>query len=404
MHTRTLLSSELWVPLASVIAGLGAFGFIAISSRSLGLDDYVPIGQLWSIWALAFAVVSFTSQQTVVRGHVIRREVPRSFVTGDELLPLVLLSIPLAVVVFVWNEQIFRSGSYWWPFLAMAMPFGTLLSGTTRGLWAASGRLAGLSFVIAGENVIRVLGAAVLAATGAPAPWFAAAIVAGFAIGFFRPSSSSGTRRWPSPPAEPGLAAATAATSLMAHASQVGAPVLLALHGADAREVSALFAVLAIYRAPYQLALGLVPRIAAMQVLAFAEGQQLRQAVRLRGLAGLALVAMLGGFGAAILGELVVSPLFGAAGILSDIDHLLGAVLVILGIGNLGLTVLRVATGRGLPLLVRRGTAALVGVVLLAAISHDITTVLLALVVMEGSASLTLSLGADNEWQASPTT
>ena len=75
MHTRTLLSSELWVPLASVIAGLGAFGFIAISSRSLGLDDYVPIGQLWSIWALAFAVVSFTSQQTVVRGHVIRREV-----------------------------------------------------------------------------------------------------------------------------------------------------------------------------------------------------------------------------------------------------------------------------------------------------------------------------------------
>ena len=102
---------------------------------------------------LAFAVVSFTSQQTVVRGHVIRREVPRSFVTGDELLPLVLLSIPLAVVVFVWNEQIFRSGSYWWPFLAMAMPFGTLLSGTTRGLWAASGRLAGLSFVIAGENV-----------------------------------------------------------------------------------------------------------------------------------------------------------------------------------------------------------------------------------------------------------
>jgi len=141
-----------------------------------------------------------------------------------------------------------------------------------------------------------------------------------------------------------------------------------------------------------------------MQVLAFAEGQQLRQAVRLRGLAGLALVAMLGGFGAAILGELVVSPLFGAAGILSDIDHLLGAVLVILGIGNLGLTVLRVATGRGLPLLVRRGTAALVGVVLLAAISHDITTVLLALVVMEGSASLTLSLGADNEWQASPTT
>lgn len=379
---------------------MAAFGFIAVSSRDLGLDDYVPIGQLWSIWAVSFAVISFTSQQTVVRSQLIRRaDASGPVVTADELLPLLLLIVPLAVAVIGWREELFRSASPWWPALALVMPMGTLLTGTTRGSWAATGRVGGLAFVIAAENSVRLVAAVILRLMGASAPWYAAAIVLGFAVGFVRPPRIRVSPWRLAPLVEPELAVTTAGVGLIAHGAQVGAPLVLALRGAPAHEVSALFAILAVYRAPYQLVLGLVPRVAAVRAAALADGGEVDPPPRVRLLGLLALVSLAGGGCAALIGEVVVAPLFDAENILSGVDHALGAMLVVLGIAALGLTVLRVSTGHSRPLALRWVVAGGVGVSMLATSGDHLTGVLLALVVMEIVAVLSLAEGKRAEWE-----
>jgi hypothetical protein len=116
----------------------------------------------------------------------------------------------------------------------MAVAAGAGLLGAVRGLLVGSGRYRAAAVVIGGETVVRlVVGAALLMAGGGPL-LLAAALATSAAVALL----------WPGILRVPG-------------------PRLVSAMGGSETEVTALFAALALFRAPYLVALGLTVRATA---------------------------------------------------------------------------------------------------------------------------------------------
>jgi hypothetical protein len=111
--------------------------------------------------------------------------------------------------------------------------------------------------------------------------------------------------------------------------------------------VSALFIALAVYRAPYQLVLGALPAITRRfaQDLPGMDQSRIATASRRAGL-WLLVMSLLAAASGWALGELVITPIFAAGGILEPIDHALAAALTILATGALLSSVALLALGR----------------------------------------------------------
>ena len=146
-----------------------------------------------------------------------------------------------------------------------------------------------------------------------------------------------------------------------------GGPVVLVLAGGTASEVTALFAGLALFRAPYTLALGLVATLTGwLTRLVVAERREELRRVR----RGLVLLTVVGAAGAALVGALagpwLLQLVFGGDVSLSASLTLLLAVASTVAMANLVATLVVLAHGRALAL-VRWWVVALVpGAVLFA--------------------------------------
>ncbi len=140
---------------------------------------------------------------------------------------------------------------------------------------------------------------------------------------------------------------ASAAAQLISQVVLTGGPVLLALSGGSPREVTAMFAALALFRAPYMLALGAAPQLTARVTRRSVAGRygELRALVRGVLVATAVAVALAGVLGAAV-GPALLRLFFGDTVDVSAVDAALLAMGCTLAVSNLVLMVVAMARDR----------------------------------------------------------
>ena len=320
--TNTRRHNDLVVPGAAIATGvLGALTLI-LAQRQLDLVAFAPLAQLWTIWAVLAAGLTFSFQQWAAIHDVGRRSLLPG-ASGQRLLWSVLgLGVALLVVTSVARQTVFQSDSMVWPLAASTLPIGTALNGVRRGQLARHTRPLGLAAVIAGENAIRLAVTVGLIIVDAEAEWFALALLAGFAV-VLGPTGGKATRISSGGGDGFGTLGAAATAGFLAYAFMFGSPILLAVAGGDAEQVSALFLVLTGVRMPFVVLQAVVPQL-AVKLAAAADPATAIASVRRR-----VVVVWVGGVAVAstlgyLFGDLIIGGVFGIRG---DVEPMVYAML-----------------------------------------------------------------------------
>ena len=327
---------------AAALAGLQAVVVLVVSKSALPDDDFTPVAQLWAMWAVVAASLNFGCQQwAAVRPAGVAMLAEAS---GRRLaVALLAVAVTVAAVSFPVRGVLFGDGSPWWPAFAGLLPIGTALIGLTRGELARLGEHGRLVTVMAVENTVRLVATLFLAAVGASAPWYGAALLLGFGTAILR---RPGIRHPARVDLRPLVVASTA--GLSSHALLFGAPILLALSGGSDEDVVALFVVLAAVRAPFVLLQGLIPRIAVRFGAAPERLVASTRTIVAVGLAAASLAAVLG----ALLGDPVVGTIFAVRGEIPHVVYALLGAAACLGVTVTVVTVRLVAASVVRPLVV----------------------------------------------------
>jgi len=361
MKTRLRDTSALAV--GAALSGVLAYVFFALVTNTLGSVRAAPVSVLWAYWSFAGAALTFPLQ------HWISRSVPAH--GGErairEALPGVLLvSLGVAVLAgaaaWLARDLLFHSGRTWFPVLVGAVTLGSAVMGIVRGVLTARRRFAAVASGLVAENAVRCVGAAALMAAGVRDPVaFGLCLLAGYATVLAWPSAFRLERNG-APRDESALTflGGAAGGQLIGQAVLTGGPVVLALAGGSARDITALFAGLALFRAPYTLALGLVSQLTGRFTWLVV---QRRDHVLRRIRWWLVRLTVAGSAGAALVGGLVGPPLLRL--VFGEDVTLPSRLTVVLAIGstvamaNLVVTLVVLAHGRT-PALIRAWALALV--------------------------------------------
>lgn len=302
--------------LGSAISGLLAYAVFALTTRALGPDEAAPVSVLWSYWSFAGAAFAFPLQHWIAKSvtahgeDVVRRALPRV------ASALAATSLLLGLLAWLARAQLFRSNDLWFPGLVVLITLGSALIGVARGGLSASRHFVRLGWSLAAENAVRcvAVGGLILAGVDSPVA-YGLCLVVGHLVAFLWPGSLHFSRH----PSQATTTAApfaflTAAASaqLLGQVVLTGGPVVLALAGGTPGEVTALFAVLALFRAPYILGLGVVSQLTGMVTKLIIEGKE-QTLHRLRNLlvGGTAVSAVLAGAAGALLGPSLLKVIFG---------------------------------------------------------------------------------------------
>jgi O-antigen/teichoic acid export membrane protein len=251
----------------SAVSGVLAYVFFALVTRALGASGAAPVSVLWSGWSLTGAALTFPLQHWLVRtvtaaagqeGGVLRA-LPR-------VLALVAALAVLVTVAAWWGRSLlFHRDGLAFPVLVGALVVGSAVTGVLRGVLTARGRLAAVGIALVAENAVRcVLALFLMLAGSSDAFWFGLALVLGQVVALcwagalrLQPGGGGDT------PWLPFLFGAGGG-QLVGQVVLTSGPVVLALIGGSAAEVTGLFAALALLRLPYTLALGAVSPLTAV--------------------------------------------------------------------------------------------------------------------------------------------
>jgi O-antigen/teichoic acid export membrane protein len=147
--------------------------------------------------------------------------------------------------------------------------------GVVRGGLSARHQFGGLALALVAENGLRCVLAGVLIAAGVTAPLgYGLCLAAGPLVGFLWPSAVRFARDQGTPAAESALRFLGGASGgqLVGQAVLTGGPVVLALVGGTAAQVTSLFAALALFRAPYTVAIALVAKLTGFLTMVYIRG------------------------------------------------------------------------------------------------------------------------------------
>ena len=357
----------------SGISGLLAYVVFAVSTRALGADAAAPVSVLWTYWGFAGAAFTFPLQHWIARtvtAHgdgAVRQALP--LVSGV----IVVSSVVVGGLCWLGRSPLFHVDGLAWPALAAGLTLGSGLIGVVRGRLNASRRFVSIGLSLIAENGLRCVAVGALFLAGVTNPVaYGLGLVAGHLVSIW----------W-----LPSVRFGRSATSLAQHApltflsgaglaqllGQIvltGSPVVLALAGGSPSHVTALFTTLALFRAPYILALGLVSQLTSMITAMVVAGE----AAALRRLrAAVLLVTAVAIVGAAVVGEWLGPPIlrliFGTS-VRFDATHCaIGAVACTLAVANLVVMIGVLAHDRPTTVAVGWVGAVAVGAVVFAALS-----------------------------------
>ena len=335
---------------AAISTGALGVATLMLAQRHLELAAFAPLAQLWTIWAVLAAGLTFSFQQWAAVHNVGRRSLLPGGSSTRILGGLLLMGLSILVVTTVFRETFFGSPAMVWPVSAAVLPIGTGFNGVRRGQLARHRQRRGLAAVIAGENGIRLLVTLALVQIDAGPEWFAAALLAGFLVVL---GPTGGTSAVTDGPERPGVSTlgAAAMAGFLAHAFMFGSPLLLALAGGEPTEVAALFLVLTGVRLPFLALQAIVPQLAVSLAAASDRGVAIAQVRR-----SVLLVAVVGTagavFGGLLLGDVIIGSIFDIRGVVADTTYGLLAGASVLAACALIATVALVVEGRSARIMV----------------------------------------------------
>ena len=334
----------------SLVSGLLAYVFFALVTRTLGAGPAAPVAVLWAWWSFSGAAITFPVQHWISRTAAtaageaaVRRGLPRvaAAVTG--------LSVAAGAVAWLARERLFGPDGGWFPLLVVGIGLGSGVVGLVRGMLSGRHRFVAVGTCLVVENGLRCLVTAALVLRGSDNPTaYGVALVVGAAAALLWPSAlvprRTGTGGLGSPLT---FVSGASAGQLLAQVTLTGGPVLLAAVGGAPAQVTALFAALALFRAPYTFALGLVAALTGRLTRMVEAGQHdaLRR-VREALVVATLVTAGLGGLGGAWLGPEVMELVFGDGVTLDRGNTALVAVGSVFALATLVLTVGLLARGR----------------------------------------------------------
>ncbi|GEM_PF-2129053 len=246
---------------ASVVTGVLGAATIYLSEAHLGLEEFAPLAQLWTLWALCASSITFSVQHWLIRAVVDgsdHRVVSRT-------LAFVIVPMAGAAVVAGWllADQWF-AGHRGFGLLFGLLVLGTAFNGYGRGLVAAAGAPRQLAGLLIGENLIRLVLLVPLAVVGAAPFWYGIAMTAGFLVNLAALQARPRERATNTSAVQgaPTALLVAGAVGLISYATMFGGPLLLGPAGVAPSEISAMFLVITIARVPFIVVLGLLPSIA----------------------------------------------------------------------------------------------------------------------------------------------
>ncbi len=382
--------------IGSVVNGLAAYVFVILGTRALGAEGFAPVAVLWGFWAFAGASLGFPIQHWAIRQMEIDGGSEGVAAARRRLLVLAAaVSIGLGLVAFLLRDRLFGSSDLFWPIAVMVLALGTAYLGLVRGLLAGRGRFAAAATVIGGENIVRVVAAILAITLWNDARGFAVALLLGPLIGLiWREPVQLMRRPGPSPPPIT-LIGAAGVGLLISQLILHGGPAVLAAIGGSEGEVTVLFAALALFRAPYLIALGLTVRGTGPMtrlVLERAYGKVARLSAATVGAA--LLLAVAAAAIAAGIGPALIEAVFGPG---TRPEPWVAAAIAagsVLALGGLLQVITLIATARQPTLVISWASALLAAaLVLISGPSDALTRVVIAFVTAELVASLLMATG-----------
>lgn len=368
MHGKLRDSTALAV--GSAVSGVLAYVFFAVTTRALGADA-APVSVLWTYWTFAAAALTFPLQHWIIRAVTAQG--------GESGLTRALTQVIVAVLVLsaaaggaAWwaREALFARDDVGFPVLVALVTAGSAFVGIIRGVLSSRRLFVAVAAALVAENAVRVAAAAALVAFGVRASfaygltlalgqlallcWPSALKVAARTAGTEKDSAAGasryeaqGDRAVSALSSWAAFLGAAAGGQLIAQAVLTGGPIVLALSGGSPAQVTALFAGLALFRAPYMVAVGVLAQTTGIltRLVLVGDARSLRTIrLCLVGLTvvGSALAAVVGW----ALGPWLVQTIFGPAVVLTSEVSLLIAVGSGLAMSNLALTTFVMAFDR----------------------------------------------------------
>lgn len=298
------------IVVGSIVAGIGAYAYQIIGGRSLGEEQFAPIGVLLTAHFLAFVIVLMPIEQFVIRRLTVGR---RGWVVPLRAIALAASTTVAAVVVVAFaGDDYFESRREFIMFVALTVVVHFFFA-VGRGYLAGFRRFRAYGYVSASASLLRVAIAVVIALIAPSITGFAWAYIIGpLVIVFWRPwrmpeQTARITLEEAEASSERGLLSGLVLAAAASQALLLAGPLVASRLGATSAQFSVTYATLLIARAPLTLGYGLIARIlpSFTEMAARGERRELRAWARGIGIAAL----ILSGFGAvlgALLGSLVV--------------------------------------------------------------------------------------------------
>jgi lipopolysaccharide/colanic/teichoic acid biosynthesis glycosyltransferase len=256
---RLLHDGTVGIVAGTFVAGVAAYVYQIAGGRVLGAEDFAPVSVLLTLHFIAFVVVLIPVEQLVIRAVTLGTSGDRS-VNRAALVVVVGSVVTVLAVSMVYRERFF-AGSV----VLVAATGATVL---THAVFAVGrGRLAGATLyrsygaASGAAGLLRVAVAFGILAVSPSAGGLAAALVIGpLVILVWWPrtqEASSGTMPGSASRFLTGVVLASGASQLLLLAG----PVVAAVVGASAVEVSVLFGTLTLFRAPLTFGYNLLARL-----------------------------------------------------------------------------------------------------------------------------------------------
>ncbi len=300
--------------LGSVVSGLLAYVLFALITRGLGAETAAPVSVLWTLWAFTGAAFTFPLQHWITRSIVAGHEGDVRRASVQVSLLVAAAALVLGGLAWLVRDQLFHRDDAWFPVLVVLLTLGSAVVGVVRGGLGGRGRFEAVAWSLVAENGLRCLLVGALLLSGDhDQVAYGLCLVAGSLVAMLWPTALRFTDTGAGEARPFAFLGGAATGQLVSQTVLTGAPVLLALLGGAPREVTAMFAALALFRAPYMVALGMVPQL-NLRVTGHAVAAN-HDALRslLRGLAALTVLAVaLAGVLGALLGPAVLHLVFGA--------------------------------------------------------------------------------------------
>ena len=382
----------------SALAGLGAYVFQVVGTRSLGDEAYAPIGVLWTIQYLSLTVAlvsveAYLTRTITVQGHrppAVRRAL---VFLGGWVLGVASL---IGIGTWMWREALFHGAGADLPAVAAATVFGYGMLVIIRGQLAGRDRFRAYGIATGAESLLRlaaVLPVALIISTTRSVAWTLPVGTFAVAAWWLLVGRKGGREADPArepdartPASIPGASTgryllATTTANAASQTLLAAGPLVLIPLGAGAAEISVFFVTITAARVPLVFAFGgVLSRVLPALTRAAQAGEFTRlQRLALTIYGAALLIAAVGAAPGAWIGPQVVALFFGAAFSPPGWFVALTVVGVTLATAALGLNQILIAMGAELRLV----APWLLGVAVGGA----------AVVLLEGSATLRVASG-----------